>query len=200
MANEYIELDTLKVALKIALDDNTRDLLLNQARASASRSIDQATGRRFWLDPGPVQRVYTPAGRVACNDDGDLLLVDDIGDTSGLVVEVGSGGTWTAVTDVETQPDNALADGVAVTGLRRRPGGWSGLASSTRVRVTTRFGWPAFPDPIVQAALIQSGRLFKRKDSPEGVTSSAEWGVVRLSRRDPDVWALIEPYVLPGFG
>jgi hypothetical protein len=43
-------------------------------------------------------------------------------------------------------------------------------------------------------------RLFRRKDSPEGVTGSAEWGVVRLSRRDPDVWVLIEPYILPGFG
>jgi hypothetical protein len=29
---------------------------------------------------------------------------------------------------------------------------------------------------------------------------SAEWGVVRLSRRDPDVWNLIEPFIRPGFG
>ncbi|MDX2921298.1 hypothetical protein PV370_25695, partial [Streptomyces sp. NE06-03C] len=68
------------------------------------------------------------------------------------------------------------------------------------VQVTARWGWPAVPDEIVQATLIQAARLYKRKDSPEGVTGSAEWGVVRLSRRDPDVWALIEHYVLPGFG
>ncbi|MFC8456442.1 hypothetical protein ACFUJ0_06100 [Streptomyces sp. NPDC057242] len=68
------------------------------------------------------------------------------------------------------------------------------------MRVGTRFGWPAVPDDITEAALIQAARLYRRKDSPEGVTGSAEWGVVRLSRRDPDVWNLIDPYVLPGFG
>jgi hypothetical protein len=72
--------------------------------------------------------------------------------------------------------------------------------ATTRVRVTAKFGWPTVPDDIVQACLIQASRLFKRADSPEGVMGSSEWGVVRLSRRDPDVWALIEPYTLPGFG
>lgn len=67
------------------------------------------------------------------------------------------------------------------------------------MRITAQFGWPAVPDDISEAALIQAARLFKRKDSPEGVIGNAEWGVVRLSRRDPDVWNLIEQYVLPGF-
>jgi hypothetical protein len=56
------------------------------------------------------------------------------------------------------------------------------------------------PDEVVQATLLQAGRLYRRKDSPEGVTGSADWGMVRLPRLDPDVMALIEPYMLPGFG
>ena len=50
------------------------------------------------------------------------------------------------------------------------------------------------PDDIVQACLILSTRLFKRKDSPEGVAGFADFGAVRLSRMDPDVQALLNPF------
>jgi hypothetical protein len=145
-----------------------------------------------------VQRTFNPRGRIVREDDGDLFLVDDIGSVTGLVVETGSGASFTAVTGYETSPDNALADGKPITGLLRPLGTW-GIAT-TRLRVTAKFGWPAVPDDIAEAALIQASRLYKRKDSPEGIIGSAEWGVRNLSRRDPDVWALIEPYILPGFG
>ncbi|MEU5094943.1 phage gp6-like head-tail connector protein [Streptomyces sp. NPDC020996] len=197
MANEYGTLTALKSRLSIEADDTSRDTLLTSALGAASRSIDKACGRRFWLDAAPVARTYRPAGRVARGADGELLLVDDIGSATSLVVETGSAASWTAVTGYETSPDNALVDGQAITGLRRLGGSWG--ASTGRVRVTARFGWPAVPDDITEAALIQASRLYKRKDSPEGIIGSAEWGVRSLSRRDPDVWALIEPYILPGF-
>jgi hypothetical protein len=200
MATEYATLADLKGQVSIPVDDDTKDDRLTKALKSASRSIDRTTGRRFWLDDSVVTRTYRLDGRVLCESDGDVLLVDDIGDVTGLVVETGTtgSGTYTAITGYETSPDNALADGYAITGLLKPHGVWG--TSSTRIRVTAKFGWPAVPDDIVQACLIQASRLFKRADSPEGVMGSAEWGVVRLSRRDPDVWALIEPYVLPGFG
>lgn len=199
MANEYVDLATLKSSLRIETSDTTQDALLDKARVSASRSIDRSTGRRFWLDPTAVARVYNPRRRVVYEDGYAKLLVDDIGSTTGLIVETGpAGGPWTAITNYETSPDNALLDGEPITGLLLGAGGWG--VATTRVRVTARFGWPAVPDDISQAAFIQASRLFRRKDSPEGVMGSAEWGVVRLSRRDPDVWALIEPFILPGFG
>jgi len=197
MANEYGDLAELKEKLGIEAADDSRDTLLNKALAAASRGIDRATGRRFWLDPAPVQRRYNPRGRVVRQPDGELLLVDDIGSVTGLIVESGSGTAYTAVTGYETGPDNALADGEPITSLLRVNGSWG--ASTARVQVTARFGWPAVPDDISEAALIQATRLYKRKDSPEGIIGSAEWGVRNLSRRDPDVWALIEPYILPGF-
>ncbi|MFF0136763.1 phage gp6-like head-tail connector protein [Streptomyces sp. NPDC005227] len=197
MANEYVTLAELKEQFGLKEDDDTRDAQLNRARASASRSIDKTTGRRFWLDETPVQRTFNPRGRIVCQDDGDLFLLDDIGSTNALVVETGSGASWSAITGYETNPDNALADGRPVTGLLLPLGTW-GTATS-RVRVTAQFGWPTVPEDIHEAALIQASRLFKRKDSPEGIIGSAEWGVRNLSRRDPDVWALIEPYIIPGF-
>ena len=198
MANEYGTLVALKERLGIEADDTSREAPLNSALAAASRGIDRATGRRFWLDADPVQRTYNPRGRIVRESDGDLFLVDDIGNVAGLVVETGSGTSWSAVTDYETGPENAIADGKPITGLLRTLGTW-GL-TTTRLRVTARFGWPAVPDEVTEAALIQASRLYKRKDSPEGIIGSAEWGVRNLSRRDPDVWALIEPFILPGFG
>ncbi|MET9952385.1 phage gp6-like head-tail connector protein [Streptomyces sp. NPDC006339] len=198
MAEVYGTVAALKRRLNIAAADTTADDLLQAALAAASRGIERATGRRFWLDTEPTTRTYSTAGRVARRDDGALLLVDDIGSATGLLVETGSGGTYAPVTGYETSPDNAIADGRPITGLLRAVGGWG--TATIRVRVTARHGWPAVPDDITEAALIQATRLYRRKDSPEGVTGSAEWGVVRLSRRDPDVWNLIEPFVLPGFG
>lgn len=198
MAHEYGTLAALKEKLGIEADDTSRDTLLTSALASASRSIDKTCGRRFWLDDVAVQRTYRLTGRTVCEDDGELLLVDDVGSVTGLVVETGRSVSWTAVTGYETSPDNSLADGMPITGLLRVNGTWGTTAG--RVRVTAKFGWPAVPDDITEATLIQASRLYKRKDSPEGIIGSAEWGVRNLSRRDPDVWALIEPYILPGFG
>jgi hypothetical protein len=55
------------------------------------------------------------------------------------------------------------------------------------------------PDEVTEATLIQASRLYKRKDSPEGITGSAELGVVRLGRTDPDVYELTKRFVLSGF-
>ncbi|WP_326729714.1 phage gp6-like head-tail connector protein [Streptomyces phaeochromogenes] len=197
MANEYVTLEELKAQFGIEPSDDTEDVRLNRARASASTSINTTCGRRFWLDPEPVQRRFNPRGRIVRETDGELFLVDDIGSLDGLLVESGSGSSWSAVTGYETSPDNALVEGKPVTGLMRVSGTW-GLSTS-RLRLTAQFGWPAVPEDIHEAALILATRLFKRKDSPEGIIGSAEWGVRNLSRRDPDVWNLIEPYIIPGF-
>jgi hypothetical protein len=196
VANEYAELAELKQAVGIDADDPSEDALLTRALTAASRSIDTACGRRFWLDAMPSARLFRLTGRTVQDADGVRVLVDDIG-AAPVLVETGASASWTAVDDYETGPDNALALGRPITSLRQA-GSWGGIAG--RVRVTARWGWPEVPPEIGQAALLQANRLFKRKGSPEGVTGSAEWGVVRLSRRDPDVWALIEHYVLPGFG
>ncbi|WP_307797796.1 phage head-tail connector protein [Streptomyces laculatispora] len=195
MAHDYAELDVLKSNLNIKTDDTSRDAMLQSVLTAASRGIDTSTGRRFWLDEEPTARIFRPRrGRIVGDEDGgERLLLDDIG-AAPVLVETGSASSWTDVTDYETGPDNALVRGRPITSLTV-PGRWA-----AGQRVTARWGWPQVPDEIRQATLIQAARLYRRKDSPEGVTGSAEWGVVRLSRRDPDVWALIEHFVLPGFG
>lgn len=189
----YAGLALLKAALGIT--DTTRDVLLGQALSSSARQIDKHCGRRFYADTTSV-RIYRTRDRVVRDADGDLLLVDDIATDTGLIVQVGDGTAWTTVTDYETEPDGALSRNEPITGLRRISGRWS----ARRARVTAVPGWPAVPDQIVQAHLMQATRLFRRKDSPEGLAGSPDFGVVRLGRIDPDVQALLAPYVLPGIG
>lgn len=194
--NEYVELARLKSAMTIT--DVDRDDLLDLAREAASRIIDAHCGRRFYLDAAATAKTYRMTGRVCGTDDGDLFFIDDIGDTAGLVIEVGNDTDgWTAVTtEVEHEPDNALARGRAIEGLLRPY--WTQAARGTRVRVTALWGWPAVPPAVQEAALILAARLYKRKDSPEGVLGSSEWGTVRLSRTDPDVASALADFVLPG--
>lgn len=198
MANEYAALAELKARMGIDADDTSRDTELQGKLTAASRDIDKDTGRRFWLDPVAVARIYHLRHNVT--RDG-VLLVDDIGDTTGLTVEVGTIGTatWTTLDAdrYEAVPENALTDGEPVTGLLLCSGwGWGG----NRVRVTALWGWPAVPEQIKEATLLRAHRLARRKDSPEGVAGNSDFGVVRVSRWDPDYDALIGPFVLPGIG
>lgn len=197
---DYIDLTTVKKALKST--EVTRDDLINQAISAASEGLDAYTGRTapgFSLDAAATARSYRTHGRVVpIRGEGELLLIDEVGSATGLVVETGTvAAGWTAVTAYETQPDNTLAEGHPITGLLLTSGCWP--TDTTRVRVTARWGWPAVPQRVKQAALIQAIRLYGRKDSPEGVAGSAEWGAIRLGRIDPDVQALVERLVLLGF-
>ncbi|MEU4150835.1 phage gp6-like head-tail connector protein [Streptomyces sp. NPDC026659] len=197
MANEYTTAATLKLALNTS--DTTRDALLTAAIAAASRGIDKNCGRRFWLDSSATARTFNPEFRTVSYDTGQLLIVDDIGSTTGLVVATGDvGGAYTTITDYETWPENAVALGLPITGLLRHSGTW-GTTGTARVQVTAKWGWPAVPDEITQATILQALRLYKRKDSPEGVLGSAEWGAVRVGRVDPDVYELCKRFMLPGF-
>lgn len=194
----YLGLAALKESAHIT--DSDRDGLLVRALAAASRSIDQTTGRRFWLDAEASARVVNPRGRVYRDEDGEHLLVDDLGHVDDLIVEIGRGSAWSDITaSVEAEPTDAIGKLRPVTSLLRVGGGWPSGAGQ-RVRITERWGWPQIPDTVVQATGILAMRLVKRKDSPEGVLGSAEWGVIRLSRTDPDVYGLIQPFILPGFG
>jgi hypothetical protein len=189
----YIQRESLKASLRIR--DDVEDELLDDAIHSSCRAVDNECGRRFWLDPAPVTRIFTPQGRISRADPArcaESFIVDDIGVTTGIVVEIGYGSTWTDVTSsVEFLPENALARGRPVTSLLRVVG-WP-LSEDERLRVTTRWGWPSIPAEVVTASRILTTRRYRRKDSPEGVAASDAWGPVRVTRVDPDVEALLQP-------
>jgi hypothetical protein len=198
----YISLGLLKSSLKIT--DADRDDVLIQKLTAAARGIDAYCGslHGFSLDATATARVYRPVGRTVCERDGERLIVDEIGSLTGLVVEIGTAGgsIWTPVTDYETAPDNAIADGRPITSLRRLLLSWSNGDRRARVRVTARWGWPSVPDVVAEACLLQASRLYKRKDSPEGVFGTDQWGGIRVPRVDPDVQALLADLATPAVG
>lgn len=187
MANEYATLIELKTALRIT--DTNDDTELQSKLTSASRRVDRDTGRRFWVDGSTSARVYQARHE-------ELLTVDDISTSTGLIVEIGRGLSWSTVdaNSYDLLPENAEADSKAIETLLRVNGCWP-LWGPQRVRVTAKWGWPVVPEEIKNATILLASRLFRRKDSPEGVKGFSDLGVVRVSRYDPDYDALIADYV-----
>lgn len=199
----YASVAKLKAQLGIPASDTTRDSQLQDVLLAVSKQIDLATDRPrgFSLATGvPTTRTFRAGGGTVTGDvDGQVLAVDDIGSTSGLVVQYGTtAGGWTtlAASDVELAPVGAVDDGWPATGLLLLGRAWP-TGYGTRIRITADWGWPAGAMATIdQAALIQGARVFKRKDSPEGILGSAEWGALRVSRVDPDVEAMLQPFRL----
>lgn len=185
----YVELETVRRAVNIREGDDIHDDdLLFSAILAAEQQIDGWCGRPFTLDAAVSARTYRPTGF-------EYLFVGDIATTDGLIVETGGlAGEWSPLTIdsdfyLDTAPDGRPSN-VLVSASR-----WPEQAYRT-VRVTARWGWLEVPAVVRHAAQIQAVRLFKRKDSPEGV---AGWDIagaaVRVARLDPDVTELLRPYM-----
>ncbi len=198
-APAYATRDMLKLALggraagsttELTIGDGENDLLDLALRAGA-RMIDRFCGRRFYADPTPVTRTVP---LVVTQDGGyPVLMTEDIADVTDLAAT--SGGVTVGAGAAEAWPPGEIEQGRPATGLLLTSGGWSG-----RPTVSVRWGWPEYPDEVVQANLLQAARLYRRKDSPEGVAGGNDWGMVRVPVSDPDVKSLLQPFRLPGFG
>lgn len=191
-APDYATLAELKHALAPGIADTVDDDELERAIGAASRAIDHHCGRQFGKDAAPVARYYTPTshGRAA-------VVIDDLMDTSGLVVKTDDGSGAFATTleldvDVVLFPWNAAADGRPwrmLVGIN----GASLPCRERAVEVTARFGWSAVPIEVTQACLLQAARIFVRKNSPFGIAGSPEMGseLRLLNKLDPDVAVLL---------
>jgi hypothetical protein len=190
----YAGLPLVKLSLGKLSSDDRDELIAARIRQSARR-IDKRCGRRFYRDRAASPRVFSPSGRTLVDSAGDtVLLVPDIATADGLIVETGSASTgWTPVTGWEIGPDEALVDGWPITEIRG-PRGW--VPEVGRARLTAVWGWPWVPDDVEAANELHACRLYRRKDSPQGVLGNSEWGTARVSRLDPDVEDLLSPYLL----
>lgn len=169
------------------------DAGLTLAVSAASRWVDGWCRRQFNKASSATARLYrvTNTGRI---------WVDDIA-TSTVTIGDGTGyaNTWDA-TDFILEPIGALTYGatgepytsVSAVGSRQFLLTHPGL-----VQVTATWGWPAVPDDVKQATLIQAARLFKRRESTSGVLGGNDFGIVRVGTQvDPDVSDLLQRYRL----
>jgi hypothetical protein len=202
VANDYCTLAQVKAELKIS--DAADDSLLNIAISAASQQIDGYCGRRFWQDPAVVVRDYHPESPVVCE-------VDDISTATGLIVAIDLLGygvydtTLTLNTDFILEPKNAAAAVPAwpYEELHIVPFGQNYFPHTMRpgVRVTAKYGWPAVPDGVTKACLIQAIDLYKAKDAVFGIAGSNDYGQLRVSSgMNRLATALLGSYRKPAIG
>lgn len=180
------------VKASLGITDTNDDTAIAAAVTMVSRAIDLYTGTTFGVSTTTSARTYYP---LDCYE----VWVDRFDSTTGLVVKTGTdGSTWTAVTstDVVAWPTNAPSLGGAYCRIIVPTGVLpTGYARPT-VQVTAAFGFASTPEPVKEAALLEACRLFRRKDSPDGIAGTSEFGVVRVARSmDPDARMLLAPYV-----
>lgn len=56
------------------------------------------------------------------------------------------------------------------------------------------------PPELVLATKYQAAKLFRRRQTPEGIAMAGDFGPMRVMGTDPDVEALIRAYRYDGFG
>jgi hypothetical protein len=188
----------LKAYARIPVGDVVDDTQIALAVESASRAIDDFTGRQFGLTGSAVPRIYTWTGE--CIDGRAALVIDDVQTTTGLVAAADTGGAvyGTALvygTDFDLWPWNAAANGRPWKNLVVRS--TASLPCTARgVQVTANFGWTAVPDTIKQATLFQANRFFARRSAAFGISGSPDMGgeLRLLEKLDPDVKVALRSY------
>lgn len=188
IANGYCSLADVKAALRV--QDAIDDALIEVAIESASREIDNFTGRTF--TNGTATRVYSA-------DTSYLVETDDLVSVSAIQtapLDHNFTQDW-ASTDWQLEPLNGISGGLAQPATRIRAVG-NFLFPATpyaAVKVTGVYGWASVPTDIRLACILQSQRLWKRFDSPLGIAGFGDMGAIRVTRIDSDVQALLMPFV-----
>lgn len=186
----YTTLASVKAILRIT--DSVDDALLEECIESASRQIDTHCERIFTF--GTATRVYAP-------NDSFVTEIDDLISLTSLKTSSDADGvydtTW-STSDYQLEPLNGLVGGMKAPYTHIRAVGdftFSDVGGEATVQVTGVFGYgTAIPTDIKQACNLLAIRQFKRYDSPLGVAGFGDIGVVRVSRVDPDIDALLAPY------
>lgn len=194
ITNGYCTLAEVKAALKIDSGDTSVDALLERSVEVASRRIDGDTSRRFYADAAATARIYAA-------ERNEVLFVDDISSTTGLVIKTDNNADGTYETtlavgvDLQLEPLNSLAQGEPVFILRAF-GGLFPVSAYKRalVEVTAKWGWPSVPHAIREASCLLAERQFRRLDSPLGVVGFGDLGAISVRRTDPDIADTIEPF------
>lgn len=189
ITNGYCTLAELRARAGItATLDTTDDTTMEAVIESVSRAIDNYTRRTFYART-ETRLFDVPTGRELMLDD-DLLTVSTL--TNGDTTTVTSGDYQ--LLPLNTTPKYAirLKQSSSVSWQSDTNGNDEGVIS-----IAGTWGYTSTtPKPIHEACLIQSHRIFKRKDSPYGIAGIIDGQTVSLKKGfDPDVEMLLLPYV-----
>ena len=179
----------------VGITDSVDDTPLQSVLDATDALIDLYTDRKQGFGTATETRYYTAT-------EWQYTIIDDLVSITTLTTDDNGDGTypttWTAGTDYNLAPGNAALDGwpytqidVSVTYPRNFP-----RDVYRGVKVVGVFGWPAVPQAVKQAALIQAGAVWSSRTSPFGVIGSADLGgLLRQTRAlHPEAQVLLEAY------
>jgi hypothetical protein len=192
MTVKYATLSQVKAALRIT--DQIDDSLLNTSIDAASRWVDGWCGRTFTKASGTSTKDYVPSGRM------EPLFVNDLTTVVSIRIDEDLDRTFTTLLnpiDFQLEPVNgSFGNGFPFYIIRPQEDGyWPTSYGRATVRVQATYGWPAIPDAVREATILQASRLYTRLDSPLGIAGFGDMGAMRVSfKGDPDVTMLLAPY------
>jgi hypothetical protein len=165
----------------------TDDTAICAVITAVSRAIDAYCGRTFYART--ETRYFDVPGDRELRVDDDLLTVTTL--TNGDATAIAS-------SDYDLIPKNLTPK----YGIRLKASSsvsWE-LSTTTydeiAITVAGTWGYSATaPADVKQACIIQSMRIFKRKDAPFGIAGAAEMGQsIVIPKLDPDVGLILAPY------
>ncbi len=190
ITNGYATLAELKAVMRIPSADTVDDSLLETSIEAASRQLDGFCERVFYSTSGT--RIFVPNDSFVCETD-DIISITTLKTAS----DGNSFDTTWATADYQLEPLNGRAGGIVTPFTQIRATDdllFPTFGGEATVQIVGTFGWSAVPIAIKQAVLMLAQRQFKRYDSPLGVAGVGDLGVIRVSRIDPDVQALVAPF------
>jgi hypothetical protein len=194
----YTTLSEVKSILRIT--DSVDDALLETCVESASRLIDTHCERVFTAST--AVRVFVPRDSYTVEID-DLISLTTLKTSTNIDSQFDI--TWAPI-DYQLEPLNGISGGSyspftlirATENYLFPTSNYPNAMGEATVQVSGVFGYgTAVPTDVRQACNLLAIRQYKRYDSPLGVAGFGDIGVVRVSRIDPDVDAMLAPYRKP---
>jgi hypothetical protein len=194
--NAYVELEEFKQTLELA-GQTYPESDAQIALVAASRGIEEALDRRFYLDTADATRYYSPENPYE-------LGIDDLAAGASVSVDRSGDGsyeeTWTRGSEYEFAPVNAALDGKPYTSIQVLAGtsryGRFPCLYPNSVKVVARFGWPAVPEGVKTLTTLIARRLMIRtREAPMGLLAfGMDGATVRATQfaSDPEYQFLIE--------
>ena len=191
----YCDLDDVKSRLfdeygEKAVYNDSDNKKISQAISASTRFIENHTHRKFYATD-IQERKFTA-------DFNDMCILDDCIEIISVEMDIDGDGVyeWTlSPSDYTIEPANFSELGRPIITIYAKKVKFT--TENDGLKITGRFGYSdVTPDDIQEACIINSIRLFKRKDAPLGVAGPGSMGQLKtIPSTDHDVLDLLEFYI-----
>lgn len=188
-----------QLAAYLGVSDSYDDALMGSAVIAATEWVSKHCQRQFNKTTTATARTFVARDAYNCE-------VDDFHTITNLVIatddsDTGTYGTTWSSTDYSLRPFNGIEAGMTGFPYRKIVAVESKYfpcpTGRARVQVTAQWGWNAVPESVTLATKIVAAFMFNLKDSPIGVASFGDSGLIRV-RDVPQAVMLLAGYQHPG--